>query len=340
MPGQPRHARRGRATAEIEGRTGSLICAAVDVGANSAHLLVGSVDGHRVEPLRDESALLGLGTDVDARGLIPAETRDRLIATLAGYAATARGLGAARIAFVGTEPLRRAADARAMVVAVEAATGIPFQVLDHQEEGLLTLLGATSGRAVEGDLLVVDVGGGSTQLVVVGPSRRATTVGLRVGGARLTQAHVAHDPPAEREVGALRAAAVEALRDGPDAAPTRIVAVGGTASNLAKIIPGALDDRILTPERLAAALETLRTAPAGVIATRFGIRPERARILAGGTAILEAIMARYGVPRAAVSEEGIREGLVLALARAGAGWRDHLDALAHGWGGDVAIAAG
>ncbi len=295
---------------------------------------------NRVEPFRDESVLLGLGTDVDARGLIPAETRDRLVTTLAEYAAAARELGAARIAFVGTEPLRRAADARAMVVAVETATGVPFHVIDHHEEGLLTLLGATSGRAVEADLLVVDVGGGSTQVVVAGPSRRAAGAGLRVGGARLTQAHVVHDPPTEEEVAALRVAAVEALRDGPDAAPTRIVVVGGTGSNLAKIIPGALDDRILTPERLAAALETLRTAPADDIANRFGIRPERARILAGGTAILEAVMARYGVSRAAVSEEGIREGLVLALARAGAGWRDHLDALAHGWGGDAAISAG
>jgi exopolyphosphatase/guanosine-5'-triphosphate,3'-diphosphate pyrophosphatase len=336
---RPHHPRRGRATAETERRTDSLICAAVDVGANSVHLLVGSVDGHRVEPLRDDSVLLGLGTDVDARGLIPAETRDRLVTTLAEYAAAARELGAARIAFVGTEPLRRAADARAMVVAVEAATGIPFHVLDHQEEGLLTLLGATSGRAVEADLLVVDVGGGSTQLVLVGPSRRATATGLRVGGARLTQAHVAHDPPTEEEVALLRAAAVEALRNGPDGAPTRILAVGGTGSNLAKVIPGALDDRILTPERLTAALKTLQAAPADVIATRFGIRPERARILAGGTAILEAIMARYGLRRVTVSEEGIREGLVLALARAGGGWRDRLDALAHGWGGDAAISA-
>jgi exopolyphosphatase/pppGpp-phosphohydrolase len=83
----------------------------------------------------------------------------------------------------------------------------------------------------------------------------------------------------------------------------------------------------------------LRTAPADVIATRFGIRPERARILAGGTAILEAILGRYGLPRATVSAEGIREGLVLALARAGDGWRDRLDALAHGWGGDAATSA-
>jgi len=153
------------------------VCAAVDVGANSAHLLVGSVDGHHVVPLIDESALLGLGTLVDARGLIPPDARGPLIATLAGYAAAARGLSAERIAFVGTEPLRRAADARAVVVAVEDATGVPLHVLDHREEGLLTLLGATSGRAVEADLLVVDIGGGSTQLVIVGPGAGRARLG-------------------------------------------------------------------------------------------------------------------------------------------------------------------
>jgi exopolyphosphatase/guanosine-5'-triphosphate,3'-diphosphate pyrophosphatase len=293
---------------------------------------VGYVDGHRVVPLLDESALLGLGTLVDARGLIPADARRPLIETLVGYAAAARGLGAERIVFVGTEPLRHAADARDVVVTIEGATGVPFHVVDHREEGLLTLLGATSGRALRADLLVVDVGGGSTQLVVVGPSRRATATGLQVGGARLTQAHVAHDPPTRSEIAALRAAASAAIRAAPHAAPTEIVAVGGTASNLVKIVPGALADRVLTPERLAAAFEVLREASAADVATRFAIRPQRARILAAGAALLEAILDRYGVPRATASEEGIREGTVLALARAGAAWRDRLEALAHGWG--------
>ena len=299
---------------------------------------MGSVDGHRVVPLLDESALLGLGTLVDARGLIPADARGPLIAALVGYVAAARGLGAERIAFVGTEPLRRAADARAVVVAVEDATGVPLHVVDHREEGLLTLLGATSGRAVQADLLVVDIGGGSTQLVVVGPARRASATGLRVGGARLTEAHVTHDPPTRSEIAALRAAASAALRAAPDAlpgaAPTEIVAVGGTASNLVKIVPGALHDRVLTPERLAAAFEVLAEATAADVAVRFAIRPQRARILAAGAALLEAILARYGVPRATASEEGIREGTVLALSRAGAAWRDRLEALAHGWGAE------
>ncbi len=290
------------------------------------------MDGHRVIPLVDESALLGLGTLVDAGGLIPAGARGPLVATLARYAATARGLGAERIAFVGTEPLRRAADARSVVVDVEDATGVPLHVVDHREEGLLTLLGATSGRAVEADLLVVDIGGGSTQLVLVGPGRRASAIGLGVGSARLTAAHVRHDPPTGPEIDELRSAAAGAVAAGPAAAPSEVLAVGGTASNLVKVVPAALADRLLTPDRLMQAFDVLRAGPADEVAARFGIRPQRARILAAGAALLEAILERYGVPRAAASEEGIREGTVLALARAGAAWRDRLEALAHGWG--------
>ena len=103
-----------------------------------------------------------------------------------------------------------------------------------------------------------------------------------------------------------------------------------------KVVPGVPGDRILTPARLDAAFETLCAAPAADVAARFGIRPERARILAAGAAILEAILARYGLQRATASEEGIREGTVLALARAGAAWRDRLEPLAHGWGANGA----
>ena len=323
---------RPRTTADQAPPVDGLVCAAVDIGANSAHLLVAIVDGHRVAPLRDESALLGLGTFVDAQGRVPDGARGPLIATLVGYAAAARTLGAGRIAFVGTEPLRRAADARAVVVAAEAATGVALHVVDHREEGLLVLLGATSGRPVEADLLVVDVGGGSTQLVVVGPGRRASATGLGVGGARLTEVYVTHDPPTRAEISALRAAAAIALEAAPDAGPMEMVAVGGTASNLVKIVPGALGDRILTRERLATAFDTLAAAPAADVAARYAIRPQRARILAAGAALVEAILVRYDLSSAVASEEGIREGTVLALARAGAAWRDRLEELAHGWG--------
>jgi exopolyphosphatase/guanosine-5'-triphosphate,3'-diphosphate pyrophosphatase len=294
---------------------------------------VAAVQGHRLVALLDESVKLGLGDTVEVHGLIGGPVGEELVGVLARYAASARGLGAVRIAFVGTQPLRRAADAQALVAAVEAATGVPLHVVGHDEEGLLTLLGATSGRSLVDALAVVDIGGGSSEIVVVEPGARARSVGLPVGGASLTRRLVDHDPPTAAEIAALRAEARGLAGSAPSGSPARMIAVGGTSSNLVKIIPAAARDRALTRRRLAGAYRTLGAARAADVAARFGITESRCRILPAGAAILEALMERYGIDRVEAVEEGIREGVVLALARGGAGWRDRLDALAHGWGG-------
>ncbi len=291
-----------------------------------------AVHGHRLDPLTDESVLLGLGDTVETHGAIPEPHRGEVVAELARYAALARELGAQDVVFVGTQPLRRAADARAVVMAVEAATGVPFHVLEHAEEGLLNLLGATSGRRIAASLAVVDIGGGSSEIVVVEPGARGHSGGLSVGCATLSRRWVSHDPPTADEVAALRDAARVAVAAAPPGAPMSMVAVGGTASNLVKVVPAAGRDRILTRRRLGAARRTLVGEPAAAVATRFGITATRARLLPAGAALLEALMDRYGVERVTAVEEGLREGVVLGLARAGAGWRDRLDALAHGWG--------
>jgi exopolyphosphatase/guanosine-5'-triphosphate,3'-diphosphate pyrophosphatase len=255
------------------------------------------------------------------------------VAILVGYADRARDLGAREVAFVGTQPLRRAADARAVVTAVEAATGVPLHVLEHEEEGLLNLLGATGGRSIGASLAVVDIGGGSSEVVVVEPGAHARSGGLPVGGATLTRRHVVHDPPTADEIALLRSQARLAVSDAPRGAPTTMIAVGGTSSNLVKVVPAAARDRALTRRRLSAAYRTLGAAPAADVAARFGITATRARLLPAGAALLEALMDRYAVERVTAVEEGLREGVVFALARAGAGWRDRLEDLAHGWGG-------
>ena len=149
----------------------TVVAATVDVGANSAHLLVAAVTGHLVEPLLDESAFLGLGDRVATHGYLGADARDELVATLAGYADAARSLGASSVTFVGTEPVRRAADAAPLIHAVEGRANAPLHVLDHDEEAKLMLLGVTGGKPVDSELLVIDIGGGSSQFVIVGPDR-------------------------------------------------------------------------------------------------------------------------------------------------------------------------
>lgn len=274
---------------------------------------------------------LGLGAAVAERGFLGRTARGELTATLARYAATARGLGADDITFLGTEPLRRATDTPSIAHEVATASGVPLHILSHEEEAFLTLIGVTEGRPVTQETLVVDVGGGSSEFVIVDGSGPPRAAGIRLGSARLTDAFVEHDPPTASELAAMRAAAIDAVRGAPDAAPSEIVAVGGTASNLLKVLPATMEDRTLTRERIAEVQSILAAEPAAAAAERYLLNPIRARILPAGGAIMEAILDRYGAEAIRVSEAGLREGAIQAVAHAGPAWRDRLPELAHGW---------
>ena len=310
---------------------GEQIGAAVDLGSTSVHLLVARVIDHRIEPLIDESVFLGLGAAVERDGVLGSAGRIGLADSLAEYALAARRAGATAITFVGTEPLRRLADAARIVSEVDAATGVSLYVLGHEEEAFLTLIGVTEGRPVEHDVLVVDIGGGSSEFVSVGPRQRAVAVGLRLGAARLTGRHVQRDPPGPDELIRLREAAAEAVAAAPSSRPAEIILVGGTASNLLKIVPDGQLKRRLTTTDLETAFEVVAGDSAQALVERFLVRPARARILGAGAAIVEAIMNRYEVGEVRVADGGIREGTVVAVAHAGSAWRDRLEELAHGW---------
>jgi exopolyphosphatase/pppGpp-phosphohydrolase len=310
---------------------GGAVGAAVDLGSNSVHLLVAAVADHRLDPLRDESVFLGLGRALDGGGLLGPIARAGLVDALVHYTELARGLGAAHITFVGTEPLRRAADAPRIAQEVEAATGVPLHVLTHEEEAYLTVVGVMAGRLLDRETLVVDIGGGSSELCVVGPTERPRAVGLKLGSNHLTARHVAGDPPTPVEVRAMIVEAFEILEGAPDARPAEIVAVGGTASNLLKVVPAARIDLVLTRARLAEAMTILEGETTAEAVERHLVKPIRAAILPAGAAILDALLTRYAMDRIRVSDAGIREGAILVVDHVGPAWRDQLPDLAHGW---------
>ncbi len=319
------------------------VVAAADLGSNSVHLLVAAVAGDELEPLVDESVFLGLGTAIAARGYLGTSRRAELVAALATYMQTARSLDAREVAFIGTEPIRRALDAAAIVAEVAAATGAPVYVVTHEEEGLLNLIGVTEGRKVSRELLVVDIGGGSSEFSIVGRDGGSHASGLQLGSSRLTDALISEDPPTETEIETVRDVARAAIEEAPTASPSQIVAVGGTASNLIKVLhraaaEGSLAadrplevDSTLTRERIAEAIRIVTSEPAAAAAARHVMNPVRARLLPAGGAILEAILDRYGVEAITVSHAGVREGAVRVVEHAGPAWRDRLRQLARGW---------
>jgi exopolyphosphatase / guanosine-5'-triphosphate,3'-diphosphate pyrophosphatase len=215
---------------------------------------------------------------------------------------------------------------------VKDAIGLNLEVIDHEEEAILTLIGVTGGRRVQGALLVCDVGGGSTELAVLLPDEPPRAQGIRVGSSQLTNQVVRHDPPAETEIQTLRQKARAALARVPRLSAGRLVAVGGSATNLLRILPLAGLDQVLTRARLREIIATLSTEPAALAAERHNVNPARARMLPAGAAILEALLDRFQVDQLEVSDLGIREGLILVVSRSGGRWRRQLATLARGWG--------
>jgi exopolyphosphatase/guanosine-5'-triphosphate,3'-diphosphate pyrophosphatase len=232
---------------------------------------------------------------------------------------------------VGTDPLRRAADAAETQAAIEAATGQRVVVVSHDEEAFLTLLGVTAGRPLRRNTILVDIGGGSSEVLWVPASGDPVAVGLPTGSARLTRRLVANDPPTALEIEALLAEARRLLAGAPDAAPDDVVVVGGTATNLLRLVPAAALDRRLTAARVTGALQLLERETASQAATRHGLKEPRARMMAAGAALVLAVIERYGIDRIRVDDNGIREGLTLAAVHAGDDWRQHLAWMAHGW---------
>jgi exopolyphosphatase/pppGpp-phosphohydrolase len=299
--------------------------AAIDIGSNSVHLLVALVGPGWMEVLRDTSELLGLGDVVDSKRRIPGVDRKRVIEVLRQFQETARRSHAERVILLGTEPLRRAANAAELRGEIEAATGLSLRVLTEREEAVLTFLGVTQGELPDHPLIVADIGGGSTEALTFIPGSGAHVDHIPMGSARLTNAIVHNDPPTDEEVSRLFAAATNATaglplqpqsgaayRDG-----LRAVFVGGTATNVARL--GRLTRSALAEDR-----RTLQRMKFDEVAATYNVKPRRARQLAAGVAIVDMLLQRYGLEAADVSDASLRDGAIVAAARYGDRWTDAL----------------
>ena len=212
--------------------------AAIDVGSNSIHLLVAAVVRGVVRPELELSELLGLGAVVDLEGRIPVAQRDTALEVLGGYAMTAFEHGAEWVTLLATEPLRRASNRSQFCDAVLAGTGLPLHVLSHEAEAELTLLGVLGGRAPSVATILVDIGGGSSEFILLAPGEDPVVGILPMGSARLTAGFVEDDPPTPDEVAGLRAEAMRLVSSMPVGHPKRGIAVGGSGSNLLLLTAG------------------------------------------------------------------------------------------------------
>lgn len=270
---------------------------AVDIGTNSTRLLVADVDGPVVSAVVRRTKVTHLGEGVDAaRRLSPAGIA-RVHAALAEYRDELGAAGAGRTIAVGTSAVRDASNGAGFLRGVEAAFGFETRLLSGEEEAELTRLGV---GAVDRATLILDVGGGSTELIA-----EAFRTSLDVGSVRLTERYLHDDPPTSAQLDEA-AAYVESLL--PPLEVSECIAVGGTAAQL-RLLAGEL-----TLAAIDGQLARLAVLPLAERRQVPRLDPDRAPVIVTGALIVGQVLRRYGLDRLAYSERDLLDGVALRAA--------------------------
>jgi len=271
--------------------------AAVDIGTNSTRLLVADVDGETVTPVVRLANITHLGEGVDAaRRLLP-DAIARVYTVLAEYRAELEALGAERTVAVGTSAVRDAANGAEFMRGVAASFGFETRLLSGDEEAELNRRGV---GADDDSTLILDVGGGSTELIA---GRFQTS--LDVGSVRLAERFLRDDPPpvSQREAAATF---VDSLL--PDLGVRACIGVGGTAAQLHALVGE------LTLDAVESELERLAALPLAERRRVPRLDPDRAPVIVTGALIVRQVLRRYGLDRLAYSERDLLDGLAALTA--------------------------
>jgi exopolyphosphatase/guanosine-5'-triphosphate,3'-diphosphate pyrophosphatase len=301
-------------TVAHDGNVRPMRCACIDVGSNTTRLLVAEPDGSGgLREVLARRAFTRLGGGRGPSGALDPRRVAATGAEVARQVLEARATGARAVHVVATAAIRSAPNGEAACAAIGSAAGLEVRVLSGEEEARLAFRGATSALArtqapgtAGGPVAVVDVGGGSTEVVCGSAEHGPVWLrSLDVGSASLTERWIAGDPPTQAELASARAAAAAAFARLGAPGPAAAYAVGGAATSLRRL--GGQD---LGPAALARGLELLCADPVDRVARRHTLHPVRVRMLPAALVLLDAAGAALGVPLRSGSG-GLREGLML-----------------------------
>jgi exopolyphosphatase/guanosine-5'-triphosphate,3'-diphosphate pyrophosphatase len=292
--------------------------AAVDLGTNSTRLLVADVEDGRLSEVVRRLTITKLGEGVDERRRLLPLPIARVRNCLAEYRRELEALGAERTLAIATSAVRDAENGEAFLGEVEWSYGFTTRLLDGEEEAALMARGVLAGRAAPDDVLLVDIGGGSTELVHCVRGEVASATSLDVGCVRLTERHLRSDPPAPRE---LLAAALEVRDLLPQLQPASAIGVAGTVTTLAALDqqlavydPGRTHGHRISFDAVEAQLARLAALPLEARLDVPALEPGRASVIVAGIVILREILAAYGLDAIEASESDILQGAALAAA--------------------------
>ena len=298
--------------------------AAIDCGTNTIKLLIGSIEDGRLHVLEREARMVRLGQDLDRTGVIADAALARAFAAIEEYAALIRQHGVERIRFVATSATRDARNASVFTAGVHERLGVDPEVVAGTEEAALAYDGAIRNlRATPAlPVLVVDIGGGSTELILGDRSGPEASYSMQIGSVRLHERHLHTDPPTAEEIEACVAdidAALDACPVSPADAAT-VIGVAGTITTITAGVLGletydrdAIDQGRLAVEDVQALIDRLLAMTVAERKTLGWLHPGRADVIGAGGLILSRVLVRSGARELVVSESDILDGIAWSL---------------------------
>ncbi|MEI9477854.1 MAG: Ppx/GppA phosphatase family protein [Deltaproteobacteria bacterium] len=294
--------------------------ASIDIGTNTILLLIAGLDGGKLNPLFEMETIARLGEGVQKKGVLSQEAMTRGFQTLSQYMQRCRSMGVERVFAVGTSALREASNAYDFLRMIEEQLGLTIDIISGEEEALFSFLAVVRdlGESDKSPILVVDVGGGSTEFILGKGDCVCGWVSLPLGAVRFTEQFLFSDPVREEEWQRMEKAIRERLSQIPRAGePIKMVAVGGTATTLASVEQGLNNfvvEKIhhfhLTREALQNQLRLYQSKTIEERKNIPGLAPARADVIPAGGAILSMAMEELQCPSVLVSCHGVRYGLL------------------------------
>jgi exopolyphosphatase/guanosine-5'-triphosphate,3'-diphosphate pyrophosphatase len=292
--------------------------AAVDVGSNTVHALVADVVRGRLEEVAHYVEMPELGAQVAQTGVIGARAKPALRA-LRSVVARARGHNFDVLIAGATEAVRQARDRADFVQAAGQAIGTTMHIISARREAELSFLGVASRHSVRREWAMVDLGGASTEVVIAKGREMQRWATLAIGSGVLASTYLS-DPPKPEERARLRRAALRELARAPDGEVERLVATGGTASNLPLVLTHRNPPPVLTTADLLTCEARLDGDRAAVVARAVVLPVSRVKAMRAGIEALLLFLDWYGLALLQISHEGLRHGMLLAYLDKGNDW--------------------
>jgi exopolyphosphatase/guanosine-5'-triphosphate,3'-diphosphate pyrophosphatase len=309
-----------------------MILAGIDIGTNTLRLLVAETGPDSFHEIYADRKVTRLGQDLDRRGMLTPEAEDRSLKVLCDFAENIQRHAAIQTAVIGTSALRNASNAASFVEEVKKKTSLDIRIITGEEEARLTLIGVSLTLKGCGGLqsdalesaLIIDIGGGSTEIIVTHPVEEPTMASLPLGAVYLTERYVQNDPPTPAEIALLRRAVKDILEQHGGmmkAGPGKtLVGTAGTITTLAAMDlrlaeydPGKINGHILARETVNAIVRKLSASTLDERRTLPGLEAGREDIILAGAVVTQEVMEWFGFTTMLVSDWGLREGIVLDL---------------------------